>query len=137
MKRAVVSWRGGPLTWFKLARFRRFFARIADCTARIACYTGPSSRLPALVRRSEPQERLMSDFKYSITNLKPAEPLNKVNVTFPDGAKREFPKGISGLDIAKGISPSLAKRTVAMTLDGTLSDLTDPIEKDATIEFVA
>jgi threonyl-tRNA synthetase len=79
----------------------------------------------------------MSDFKYSITNLKPAEPVNKVNVSFPDGAKREFPKGITGLDIAKSISPSLAKRTVAMTLDGTLSDLSDPIEKDATIEFVA
>src|SRR5215813_11892334 len=113
------------------------FARIPACPARIACYTGPSSRLPALVRRSEPQERLMSDFKYSITNLKPAEPVNKISVTFPDGAKREFPKGITGLDIAKGISPSLAKRTVAMTLDGTLSDLTDPVENDATIEFIA
>src|SRR5262245_49486531 len=113
------------------------FARIHACLARIACYTGPSSRLPALVRRSEPQERLMSDFKYSITNLKPAEPVNKVNVTFPDGATREFPRGITGLEIAKGISPSLAKRTVAMALDGTLSDLNDPIENDAKIEFVA
>src|SRR5689334_12866285 len=46
-----------------------------------------------------------------------------INVTFPDGARREFPEGISGLDIAKGISPSLAKRTVAMALDGTLADL--------------
>ena len=79
----------------------------------------------------------MSDFKYSITNLKPAEPVNKVNLTFPDGAKREFPKGITGLEIAKGISPSLAKRTVAMALDGTLCDLNDAIESDAKIEFVA
>src|SRR5919109_4934580 len=109
-------------------RILGILARFPDCAARIACYTGRSSRLPALVRRSEPQERLMSEFKYSITNLKPAEPVNKVNLTFPDGAKREFPKGITGLEIAKGISPSLAKRTVAMTLDGTLSDLNDPIE---------
>jgi threonyl-tRNA synthetase len=79
----------------------------------------------------------MSDFKYSITNLKPAEPMNKVHVTFPDGATREFPKGTTGLDIAKGISPSLAKRTVAMALDGALADLNDPIEHDAKIEFVA
>ena len=44
-----------------------------------------------------------------------------VHVTFPDGARREFPQGITGLDIAKGISPSLAKRSVAMTLDGELA----------------
>ena len=41
-----------------------------------------------------------------------------VALTFPDGARREYPNGITGLDIAKGISPSLAKRTVAMALDG-------------------
>jgi len=79
----------------------------------------------------------MSEFKYSITNLKPAEPLQKVILTFPDGAKREFPKDTTGLDIARSISPSLAKRTVAMALDGELADLADPIERDARIEFVA
>src|SRR5436305_59364 len=46
-----------------------------------------------------------------------------VALTFPDGARREYPDDISGLDIAKGISPSLAKRTVAMALDGRLADL--------------
>ena len=45
-------------------------------------------------------------------------PRTRVTVTFPDGAKREFPKDTTGLDIAKGISPSLAKRTVAMALNG-------------------
>jgi threonyl-tRNA synthetase len=59
-----------------------------------------------------------------------------VALTFPDGARREFPQNITGLDIAKGISPSLAKRTVAMALDGTIADLADPIEKDAKIEFL-
>jgi threonyl-tRNA synthetase len=59
-----------------------------------------------------------------------------VALTFPDGARRDYPKGTTGLDIAKGISPSLAKRTVAMALDGTLTDLTDPIERDASIEFI-
>ena len=79
----------------------------------------------------------MSDFKYSLTNLKPAEPPHKIALTFPDGATREFPKDITGLEIAKGISPSLAKRTVAMALDGRLADLNDPISQDARIEFVA
>src|SRR5215212_7209304 len=60
-----------------------------------------------------------------------------VALTFPDGARREYPANITGLDIAKGISPSLAKRTVAMALDGKLADLSDSIAKDAKIEFVS
>jgi len=59
-----------------------------------------------------------------------------VALTFPDGARRGYPAGTTGLDIAKGISPSLAKRTVAMALDGTVADLADPIERDAKIEFI-
>src|SRR6201994_2768996 len=59
-----------------------------------------------------------------------------VALTFPDGARREYPDNITGLDIAKGISPSLAKRTVAMALDGEVADLGDPIARDAKIEFI-
>jgi threonyl-tRNA synthetase len=59
-----------------------------------------------------------------------------VALTFPDGARREYPSAITGSEIAKSISPSLAKRTVAMALDGRLADLADPIERDAKIEFL-
>ena len=59
-----------------------------------------------------------------------------VTLTFPDGARREYPDGVSGAEIAKGISPSLAKRSVAMALDGTVADLADPIEHDTRIEFL-
>src|SRR5271168_1973048 len=58
-----------------------------------------------------------------------------IHVTFPDGASRAFPPGVSGFEIAKAISPSLAKRTVAMALDGVVADLADPIDRDAKIEF--
>ncbi len=61
---------------------------------------------------------------------------SQVALTFPDGARREFPKNITGTEIAKGISPSLAKRTVAMALDGELADLAEPIAHDARIEFI-
>jgi threonyl-tRNA synthetase len=60
-----------------------------------------------------------------------------IHVTFPDGASRAYEPGISGLEIAKSISPSLAKRTVAMALDGTVVDLADPVEKDSRIEFLS
>src|SRR6201997_1303005 len=59
-----------------------------------------------------------------------------VALTFPDGARRVYPQNTTGLDIAKGISPSLAKRTVAMALDGKVADLSDPIAHDAKIEFL-
>jgi threonyl-tRNA synthetase len=76
-----------------------------------------------------------SGFKFGLANLTPAES-NNITVTFPDGAKREFAKGTTGFEIAKGISPSLAKRTVAMALDGTVTDLNDPIDADARIDFI-
>ena len=60
-----------------------------------------------------------------------------IHVTFPDGAQRAYEPGVSGLDIAKSISPSLAKRTVAMVRNGELVDLADPIDHDATLEFIA
>jgi len=59
-----------------------------------------------------------------------------VALTFPDGARRDYPDNSTGLDVAKAISPSLAKRTVAMALDGKVLDLTDPIKHDAKIEFL-
>ena len=60
-----------------------------------------------------------------------------ISVTFPDGASRHFDIGVSGTDIAKSISPSLAKRTVAMTLDGVLVDLDAAVERNAKVEFVS
>src|SRR3954469_1677833 len=82
------------------------------------------------------QPKSESGFQYSLSNLKPVTPAPKVTLTFPDGARREYDRSITGLDIAKGISPSLAKRTVAMALEGGLADLNDPIEADARIELV-
>jgi threonyl-tRNA synthetase len=62
---------------------------------------------------------------------------SKITLTFPDGAQRQVESGATGLSVAKSISPSLAKRTVAMSLNGKLADLADPITSDATIKFVS
>ncbi|MXQ09933.1 threonine--tRNA ligase [Microvirga makkahensis] len=59
-----------------------------------------------------------------------------ITLTFPDGAQRQYAPGTTGREIVEGIAKSLAKRTVAMTLDGTVTDLADPITKDGRIEFL-
>ncbi|MGD9739266.1 MAG: threonine--tRNA ligase [Bauldia sp.] len=59
-----------------------------------------------------------------------------INLTFPDNSVRPFEDGITGRAVAEGISKSLAKKAAAVTLDGTLADLSAPITKDARIEIV-
>jgi threonyl-tRNA synthetase len=59
-----------------------------------------------------------------------------ITIRFPDGSNREFPKGITGWEIAKSLSTSLAKEAVAVRIDAELWDLTRPIEKDAAIQVV-
>ncbi|MET0367085.1 MAG: threonine--tRNA ligase, partial [Methylobacterium sp.] len=57
-------------------------------------------------------------------------------LTFPDGNTREVAAGTTGRSVVEGIAKSLAKRTVAMALDGTVRDLDDGIDRDARIEFL-
>ncbi|MGI9402204.1 MAG: threonine--tRNA ligase [Rhizobiaceae bacterium] len=59
-----------------------------------------------------------------------------VSLNFPDGSVREFSSGITGAEIAGGISKSLAKKSVAYALNGELRDLADPIVTDGDIEIV-
>src|SRR5262249_9284982 len=62
--------------------------------------------------------------------------MNDITVTFPDGAKRSFPRGITGQALAESVSKSLAKKAVAMVVDGRLADLADPIDKDAAVKIL-
>lgn len=59
-----------------------------------------------------------------------------ITLTFPDGARREFPEGTKGREVAASISKSLEKKAVAMKLDGAVKDLADPITRDAQIEIL-
>ncbi|MEZ5919834.1 MAG: threonine--tRNA ligase [Parvularculaceae bacterium] len=59
-----------------------------------------------------------------------------VAITFPDGSVRDFDGAVTGTDIAEGISKSLAKKAIAMRIDGVLTDLFAPVEKDAKVEIV-
>src|SRR5574337_635875 len=60
-----------------------------------------------------------------------------INVTFPDGAVRAYVPGLAALEIAKSISPSLAKRSVAAVKDGRIVDLSDAVDGDAALEFIS
>ena len=57
-------------------------------------------------------------------------------LTFPDGASRDYDDGITALEVAKSISSGLAKKVLAVKLDGELLDATRPIDQDAKIELV-
>jgi threonyl-tRNA synthetase len=59
-----------------------------------------------------------------------------IKVKFPDGNIKEYAEGISAIEIAKGISPSLAKEAVAVQLDGKLKDLGCRIETDCSAKFI-
>jgi threonyl-tRNA synthetase len=61
-----------------------------------------------------------------------ADPAN-ITVTLPDGATREYTTGVTGMEIAESISKSLAKVSLAIEIDGELSDLSLPIMNDAQI----
>lgn len=56
-----------------------------------------------------------------------------IRITFPDSSVREFEPGISGLDIAKSISNSLAREVIAVSVNGELWDATRPLTTDASV----
>ncbi|WP_370320665.1 threonine--tRNA ligase [Oricola sp.] len=58
-----------------------------------------------------------------------------VSLTFPDGSVKQFDAGATGRDVAESISKSLAKKAVALAIDGQLRDLADPVT-DGAVEIV-
>ena len=58
-----------------------------------------------------------------------------IKIKFPDGSIKEFEAGISGLDIAKSISPKLAKEVLSVSVNGEIWDLMRPINEDAEIKL--
>jgi len=58
-----------------------------------------------------------------------------VSLTFPDGSVRSYDTGATGKDVAESISKSLAKKAVAIAIDGQVRDLSDPVTTGA-IEII-
>ncbi|TCJ19055.1 threonine--tRNA ligase [Flaviaesturariibacter flavus] len=61
---------------------------------------------------------------------------DQINITLPDGSVRQYPKGTTGMDIAKSISEGLARKVLAAEVNGEVWDLSRPIDGDASFKLL-
>ena len=59
-----------------------------------------------------------------------------LKITLPDGSVREFDSAVTILDVAKNISPSLAKATLAGVVNDKLVDVSHSISSDANLRLI-
>src|SRR5271154_148344 len=62
--------------------------------------------------------------------------MDTIQITLPDGATREVPKGTTAADIAKQISPRLAKEALVARTNGDLIDLSRPLDHDTKLSIL-
>ena len=60
----------------------------------------------------------------------------QVQLTLPDGSVKGFDSGTTGFEVAKSISPRLAKDAIAIKVNGIVKDLNAPIPADAPIQIL-
>ena len=59
-----------------------------------------------------------------------------MRIVFPDSSVKEYEAGTTGLQIARDISPGLARNALIIRFNGELLDLTRPLEDDGKIEIL-
>src|ERR1700741_1172703 len=59
-----------------------------------------------------------------------------INISFPDGAIKQYESGTNALTIAKTLSEGLARRVLAAEINGEIWDATRPIQTDATLRLL-
>ena len=59
-----------------------------------------------------------------------------IKITLPDGSVREYPKGITALEVAKSISEGLARNVLAAEVNGSVTDAASPINNDASLKLL-
>jgi len=60
-----------------------------------------------------------------------------INITFPDGAVKQFEAGTTPMAIAKSISEGLAKRILVASINGQVWDMNRPVYEDAALKLLA
>src|SRR5688500_7622655 len=59
-----------------------------------------------------------------------------IQITLPDGSRREFEQPVTVAEVAASIGAGLAKATVAGQVDGRLVDASDRIDHDASVRII-
>ncbi len=62
--------------------------------------------------------------------------MNKINITFPDGAVKEFESGVTGLQIAQSISNRLADDVLAVKFNNAIIDFNKAITENGSVKFL-
>ena len=62
--------------------------------------------------------------------------MDNIQITLPDGAIRDVPRGTTAGEIARQISPRLAKEALVARANGDLVDLNRPLEQDTKISIL-
>jgi threonyl-tRNA synthetase len=62
--------------------------------------------------------------------------MSSFTVTLPDGSQHTVPAGTRPLDIAQRVSPRLAADAIVAKINGSLWDLTRPLEGEAAVEIL-
>jgi threonyl-tRNA synthetase len=62
--------------------------------------------------------------------------MEEITITFPDGSRKAYDSGVTGQQIAEGISKGLAKEALAVEVNSEVWDLSRPIKQDATLKIL-
>ena len=62
--------------------------------------------------------------------------MSQITITLADGTNRAYEAGTTILDVARDISPGLAKQALAGTVDGKMLDLSYQLKDNATLQIV-
>lgn len=60
----------------------------------------------------------------------------QVHIKLPDGSVKDFDQEVTGLDLAKAISPRLAKEAIAVQVNGSVRDLSRTIPDGAPVKIL-
>jgi threonyl-tRNA synthetase len=61
--------------------------------------------------------------------------MSSIKITLPDGSVREFPKGVTGFQVAQNISEGLARNALSIEVNGEIRDLNRAIDADASVKI--
>ncbi len=56
-----------------------------------------------------------------------------IEITFPDGSKKEYPEGVTPYEVARSISEGLARNVISASADGKTIEVTTPLNENTSL----